>query len=420
MRRFALIAALAFAFAVFAQEQPPAAAAAKAWANAERRVLTGDIAEYTFTLQVGPGPYDVIGVHRIVRETSRGVPAHTQRGVLLAHGGIWDFRAAFLGRVHPIPVFLAENGIDVWGIDYRWTRVPAGADTSIMHDWGLAQHASDLGVALNTARHIRALTGSGFDRMFLLGWSLGGWVSYAYLNDDSQLPPGQQNVKAFIPVEIYLKTNVPSLKTAACQRQQLFEADLAAGNDANATGGLLALIGSLAATDPDGVSFLVPTLTNRQAGLLVGQATFALQGGLEPVPFYHLTGGVFDAFGDPAGLTYSNEADLFTFLQLSATYQPNRVYIDGEAATCEATDVPFDDHLADITVPVLYIGAGGGFGEHGVYTTTLLGSVDVSSLIVQKLAPELRLFDYGHGDLFLANDAQQEVWEPLLDWINAH
>ena len=420
MRRFLLIAALAFAPVVFAQQQPPAAAAAKAWAHAERRGLSGDIAEYTFTLQVGSGPYDAIGVHRVVRETSPGHPAHTSRGVLLAHGGIWNFRPAFLGRTHPLPVFLAENNIDVWGIDFRWTRVPAGANTSIMHNWGIELDASDLGVALNTARHIRALTGSGFDTLFLLGWSLGGDIGYVYLNAETQMPPGQRNVKGYIPVEVYLKTDVPALKAVGCQSQQNFEAQIAAGNDANAVGSLLAVLGFLAVADPNGVSFLDPSLTNRQAALLIGEATFALSGGLEPAPFYHLTGGTFDALGKPAGLTYSNETDLFNLEQLSSPYQSNREYADLEAAVCEQTDVPFDDHLGDIRVPVLYIGAGGGFGEYGVYNTTLLGSTDVSTLIVQKLAPEQRLFDYGHADLFLANDAQQEVWEPLLAWINTH
>ena len=420
MRRVLLIAALAFASALFAQQPPPAAAAAKAWESADRRVLSGDIAEYTFTLKIGAGPYDAIGVHRIVRETSPGIPAHTARGVLLAHGGIWNFRAAFLGRAHPLPVFLAENGVDVWGIDFRWTRVPAGADTTIMRTWGIERDASDLGVALNTARHIRALTGSGFDRLFLLGWSLGGEIGYVYLNAESQLPPGQRNVKGYIPVEIYLKTDVPALKAAACQGQQNFEAAIAAGNDADMTGGLVAALGFLAVADPNGVSFLDPSLTNRQAGLLFGEATYVLFGGLEPAPYYHFTGGVFDSSGVPAGLTYSNEADLFTLEQLSAPYQSNREFADFSAAICEQTDVPFDDHLGDITVPVLYIGAGGGFGEYGLYTTTLLGSTDVSSMVVQKLAPEQRPLDYGHADLFLANDAQQEVWEPLLSWINTH
>jgi hypothetical protein len=69
---------------------------------------------------------------------------------------------------------------------------------------------------------------------------------------------------------------------------------------------------------------------------------------------------------------------------------------------------------------VLYIGAGGGFGEYGVYTTTLLGSTDVTSLIVSKVPATQRLIDYGHADLFLANDAEELVWAPMLEWIQAH
>jgi hypothetical protein len=80
--------------------------------------------------------------------------------------------------------------------------------------------------------------------------------------------------------------------------------------------------------------------------------------------------------------------------------------------------VPYDDHLEDITVPVLYVGAGGGFGEFGVYTTTLLGSTDVTTHIVHTAAP--RVVDFGHADLFLAGDAQALVWQPLLTWLQAH
>lgn len=82
--------------------------------------------------------------------------------------------------------------------------------------------------------------------------------------------------------------------------------------------------------------------------------------------------------------------------------------------------MPWDDHLAEITVPVLYVGAAGGFGEAGVYTTTLLGSSDVSVLLVRVQPPELVIADYGHGDLFQAEDAETLVWEPLLTWLEAH
>lgn len=417
-KKWVVVAALALPSLVFAQ-QSPAVAAAQSYPAHERRALTADVAEYTFDVRVGEGEFDTIAIHRVVRESSPNVPAHTQRAVFLAAGDIWNFRAAFLTGGHPLPVFLAENGIDVWGIDYRWTRVPATADTTFMQSWGLEQDASDLGFAIGVARHARAMTGSGFGKLFLLGWSRGGQIGYAYLNRESQLAPGLRQVQGFIPVDTYLKTDDAQLRALACQRQQNTEATIAAGQTANPVGGLVSLLGTLAVTDPNGASILNPALTNRQAGLLVGEATFALQGGLEPAPFYHFTGGVFDANGTPAGLLYSNEADLFSFEQAAAPFQPNRELADADAATCESTDVLFDDHLGDITVPVFYIGAGGGFGAYGLYTTTLLGSTDVSSLVVNKVPSTQRLLDYGHADLFLANDAQALVWQPLLQWVNA-
>jgi hypothetical protein len=177
-------------------------------------------------------------------------------------------------------------------------------------------------------------------------------------------------------------------------------------------------IGNAAVADPNGPSAVVPGFNNRQAGLFVGEATFGLLGGLEPVPFYHFTGGTFDANGIPFGLLYSNEADLFHFETASAPYQPNRELADADTATCGQVDVAFDDHLSEITVPVLYVGAGGGFGEFGVYTTTLLGSTDVSTHIVTKVP--VRIADFGHADLFLANEAESLVWQPILDWVRAH
>jgi hypothetical protein len=412
LRRFVLIAL----FAVPALAQ-----------NYERRALTADVAEYTFTVRVGAGPYDEIGVHRVVKERSPNRPERTRTGVMLAHGDIWDFRAAFLTGAHPLPVFLAEQGVDVWGIDYRWTRVPGDlADYSFMSSWGLEQDARDLGVALAVARFARIFSGGGFDRLFLLGWSRGAQIGYAYLNAESQLPPFLRQVKGFVPVDIYLKTNVPELKAAACQREQNAETMIAAGTFVNASGALIATLGNLAVTDPNGSSILngppfnLPGYTNRQAGLLVGEATFSFLAPFEPAPFYHFTGGTFDETGKPAGLLYSHESDLFAFEQASAPVQPNRQLADADAVVCETHDVSFDDHLDDITVPVLYIGAGGGFGEYGVYTTTLLGSTDVTTLIVDKMPDTQRLLDYGHADLFLAHDAETLVWHPLLSWLRDH
>jgi hypothetical protein len=412
LRKLALLLALVLSFAAFA---------------GERRALTANVAEYTFTLRVGPGPYDEIGIHRVVKELAPNVPVRTKRAVFLAPGDIWNFRAAFLTGAHPLPVFLAENGIDVWGIDYRWTRLPGNlADYSFTDDWGLEQDARDVGVALATARFARAFSGNGLGKLFLLGWSRGGQIGYAYLDAETSIPPGLRQVRGYIPVDIYLKTDVPALKAAACQRWQNTEAAITAGSHVNASGALIAALGGLAAADPNGSSILngppfnLPGYTNRQAGLLVGEATFTFLAPFEPAPFYHFTGGTFDNTGKPSGLLYSTEPTLFTFETAASPVQPNRELADADQATCETQDVPFDDHLDDITVPVLYIGADGGFGQFGVYTTTLLGSTDRTTLIINKVPADQRLADYGHADLFLANDAQSLVWQPMLNWIRGH
>jgi hypothetical protein len=371
----------------------------------ERRVLAPNIAEYFFKVRVGSGPYDEIGVHRVVKESAPNRPVHARNAVFLTHGDIWNF----------------------WGIDFRWTLVPATVtDLTFMKTWGLEQDARDLGVAIGIARITRGLTGSGLGKIDLLGWSHGGETGYAYLDYETQLPSILRQVKGFIPVDIYVKTNVPQLQSFACQREANSEASIAAGTYANNSGGLIQALGIFAATDPNGSSILngppfnLPGYNNRQAGLLVGEATYLFLAGLAPAPSYHFTGGTFDAQGKPSGLLYSPEASLFGLEQGSAPFQPNQQLADADAAICGTTPVDFDDHLAQITVPILYMGAGGGFGELGIYTTTLLGSTDVTIHVVHKVPADQRAIDWGHADMFLGNDAQTLVWQPILDWVRSH
>ena len=394
----------------------------------ERRVLTGDVVEYTFDLILGSGPYDAVGMHRVVRETAPFQPARTGDSLLMVHGDIWGFRAAFL--VEParnLPVFLAQNGVDVWGIDQRWVRVPAGeTDFDFMAGWGFQHDIQDLYAALSVARGVRLFTGNGFDRMILLGWSRGGQVGYVYLNAETQVPPGLRNVDGFIPVDIYLKTDIPDRVEAACRRSDIQETAYAAGTFQNATGVLVQTIAFLATVDPAGASPIFPGLTNYQAALLTGEATFILQSPDEPVPFYHLAGGTFAAepapsgLPVPTGLLYSPETAWLAALTGASAFQPTRQLADAELVMCEEVDVPFDDHLAEIANPILYVGAGGGFGDSGVYTTTLLGSTDVTTHIVDLTPPAARLLDFGHSDLFLGTDAETLVWQPILTWLQAH
>ena len=397
--------------------------------NLQRRVLTGDVVEYTFDIRVGSGPYDVIGVHRVVRETAPFEPVRTDDSVLLLHGDIWGFQAAFLSdTARNLPVLLAQNGVDVWGFDQRWVRVPASAtDFTFLSGWGFDHDIQDLYVALSVARGVRLFSGNGFDRMHLLGWSRGGMIGYAYLNAETQVPGGLRNVEGFIPVDIYLKTDDEGFRQAACRRSVAQESAYAAGQYQNASGILVQTIAYLATVDPTGASPIFPGLTNYQAALLTGEATFIIfPPDQQNVPFYHFTGGTFAAepapsgLPVPTGLLYSPESTWLTLLGGAAPYQPARQLADAELLMCDEQDVSWDDHLAEITNPVLYVGAGGGFGEYGVYTTTLLGSTDVTTNLVDLQPDALRLFDFGHADLFIGTDAETLVWRPILEWIQAH
>src|SRR5262249_38949737 len=136
------------------------------------------------------------------------------------------------------------------------------------------------------------------------------------LNYETQLPSALRQVKGYIPVDIYLKTDVPQLQSFACQREANTRAAIAAGTYASNSGTLIQALGNLAVADPNGSSILNGppfnlSFNNRQAGLLVGEETFVFLAGLEPTPFYHFTGGTFDAQGKPSGLLYTNEQNLF-------------------------------------------------------------------------------------------------------------
>ena len=91
----------------------------------DRTVLGEDVVHYRFDVVVGPGKFDVIRLHRVVREKSPYQPIHTVGGVLLLPGSPNFFEAIFMAPLfsqatawdHSIAIFLAKNNVDVWGMD---------------------------------------------------------------------------------------------------------------------------------------------------------------------------------------------------------------------------------------------------------------------------------------------------------------
>jgi len=391
-------------------------------ASNDRQVITGDIVHYKYRLRVGCGPYDVIGLHRVVRERRPNQPARTNSSVFLIHGDWKDFEGCFLPGVnspgipmtHSFAVFLAQRDIDVWGIDQAWALVPEEVtDFSFMAGWGMDQHVKWAGTAVEVARIVRALTGNGYQKMNLLGYSGGSPIGLALINNEAVLPPAQRKINGFIGVDQGALTSDPAWGEAMCAFSGSYQALIDAGQYQDNI--VFRYLGIPAIQAPDDPSAVFPGLTNIQAALAFG-ATPLIPG----FPCHFLAGVFPDPAGLPTGLRYTN-VDYFLEFMATAPFYEAAVYERDEYKwTCPSGgDVPWDDHFAQVRVPVLYVMAGGGFGAFWQHTLDALGSCDKTRLRV-SLDPSNPLVDFGHIDLFLADAAPQVFWSPAAKWILRH
>lgn len=378
--------------------------------------LVDDIYESVYSVRTGKGQYDRIQVHRVVRE-DRGEPRETDKAVMLLHGDVWGFGGAFLGAGSPsssIGVYLARRGADVWGVDLAWTLVPKETtDFTFMKTWDMQHDIDGVGEALDLARNVRKRNSP----LPLLAWSRGGWIGYGLLNQESQLPCPRRRVSGFIPVDTYLKTNDAAVRSYACSGLAFTDGAIAAGNYVNSN--TLDQLGLLAESNPTGLSPFFPGATNYDASLLLGAAPFP-----SFTPYYHFVGGVFpqdDTTQTPAGLQYTDVPRWNAFLKAAGTHQSMTMIRDSVRITCQSgPSGPYDDHLSDIKVPVLYVAAAGGFETYGDYTLSLLGSRDIESHVVRLRPPGQEALDFAHVDLFYARDADDLVWRKIDRWLESH
>ena len=391
-----------------------------------RKQRTSRVAHYEFEVRVGNGLYDVIKIHRVVREQRPFKPAKTDGAVFMLHGAALNFKSIFLtpgtDDINPetsSAYYLASKNIDVWGMDFGWTMTPVETtDFSFMKDWGVDRDIDHTLIGLSAARLIRGLTGHGLDKMNLLGFSYGVVVAYGAAGRETQQHKLLRDVKGLVAVDQVMKYSDGDNESRQFVCNTAMEAKTSIDNGIYQTssGKTFAMFGNLATTSPDDTSPVIPSLTNLQAGLFVGTNTYLL--GNPPAPSWHFVSGTF-ANGVPIELNYTNMDRWFKLMKSLPPYQPQKTVYEARLCACnEGGDVAFDDHLNKISLPILYIGAGGAFGTLGEYTATLTESNDITSHIVTLNANTP--LDFGHGELFVANDADDLVWQKLHSWLIAH
>jgi hypothetical protein len=431
MQRFStafgvLVCAIIAGFAAFAQPgavpgQPISVFDQVVITHTERAEVLPGIAHYKFLATVGPGEYDKVMIHRIVREAQTGKPNPDSEAVMLLPGSPTYFIQLFVqplisevpARDRALAIYLAKNGIDVWGMDYGYYLVPMQTtDFEFMKGWGADKDTAHVHKALQFARLTRWTSGTSPGPIFLGGLSYGATLTYWAAAAEAHRPPFLRNVKGIIPMDMAVRLEDEALREAFCDLAAKRQERIDNGIYHSADGIGLRMIGNLAIEAPDEPSPLAPGFTNHQFGMVVGTS-----GG--PPLFWNFVGSERNPQGIATGFRFTEERLWFDILRNGPNYAPVQPGLDGETQFCTPTPTPHHNPLRHIRVPVLYIGGAGGFGRYGEYSVRLTGSRDTRSLIVQTLPDDDRNMDYGHLDLLSARDAETQVWKPMLDWIKA-
>ena len=399
------------------------AAAAPSWAW-QRTPVAGDLVHYQVTVPIGTAPNAALRLHRVVRERAPGVARRTSQVAVLLHGDFSTFVTNFLPTAgtpaSPAPGlarYLAEADVDVWGIDRRWALPGPTDDVTDFAQHGVAQMVDDTFLALAAVRAVRTVEGNRPARLPLVGFSHGAQLAYLVASIDAARPAWARQVGAVAALDFYgaIDPADAALRGFFCDSATFTDEVLAAGVT-DFSNEFFIDLGTLAATAPTAPSPFFANRDNRGALALVLGRTFRFA---PYSPWYHLLAPTVDADGAITGYAAVDEAAASAWLAGATAHQAARESGDFDRLLCGEGVMPIDAPLARIQVPVLYLGAAGGAGDLGVYTTTQLGSADVTAIVARRRPPGEEELDVGHADLLFAADAAALAWEPLRAWLVA-
>ncbi|HEU4536574.1 MAG TPA: hypothetical protein VFS00_20760, partial [Polyangiaceae bacterium] len=358
-------------------------------ASVARESLGGDVYHETFTFTLDARPNAKLRLHRVVREKAPWVPRATRGGAMLMHGDFSSFAGNFApsvnapGGAEGLAVWLAREGFDVWGLDRRWATTPADGDLSDFDAMSVAQELDDVGLALASARALRLASGAGADRLHLLGFSRGGYLAYAYAALEGARPAWQRHVKGLVPLDMWaeIAPDDAAARAATCETAA-FERDALAQGFVDSENGFFIELGQLALSAPEATSpfTFFGDVTNRGAFLITAAQTYSF---FFPTPRYHLAASAI-VDGAPTGLTESSETTIAQWFAHAVPHQSMRESAESDGAQCGDGQGPPGSDLSRISVPLFYVGAAGGYGTHGLYSTIRVASTDVSTLVVQR------------------------------------
>jgi len=344
-------------------------------------------------IQDGDDPLNRFTITRVVPD----IPPAFLRGSLVllpplgSNFGFYEFDESG-NYLESFAAFFAQRGIDVWGYSPRATGLPAdvcaATDCSAMADWGLETQVDDVTFIRDLIEQARPGT-----EVAVGGFSLGGAATLALIDAH---PTDYDAAIVWEGMTYSTDPLTNGYNTPFCEG---YEALLAAGVyfDGGSNQGVITAA-TLAQSDPDGPSPIVPGLTNHQA--LVFFLSVHQDAPNQPHPDYILAAGDVDLdrfyFADDERL-YAN---IFSAFNAGFANKEVRDLVCGLAGI----DTSFADNLGAFSGHVLVISHGTAFGLFTQELGSQMSAADVS---------EIRYEPFGHVDAMLSPFHRWWVERPI-------
>jgi pimeloyl-ACP methyl ester carboxylesterase len=389
------------------------------------------IIHYTWEMARPPhGPFDKIALHRFVYDGDSWRKRPHRDRVLLHLPGTWD--TAWKGITDPRfenHIFFANNGYDVYSLDYRTSYLPKRAyneltDISGTGLWTYGLFREDIKACVEKIKHV-----SNTKKIFLSGFSRGGTHLWIYASKY-----GKSDLKGLIGLDggAPFASFDPAKRTTAAYDAAVNAffaggADLLSGSttfdgftrmqfagaipDAKKHVGYATLndcMTSALTVTPTGVPITYynqygapPVAINTVADLQAYFYNFAWNYRVNPAPTGY---GILTNY-------YGGQMDKLILMQAEAGmtfYWPAIQNVE------RINDLDYADNVPGLKLPVIFFG--------GTLNCGYDSSRCVFSNPVYKCASSdvtvVLLTGFGHMDVMWGLNSQTRVKEPLLDWMN--
>ena len=391
-----------------------------------------DLRHYYYELARPPyGPFNKIGLHRIVAEEGKGKKSRDKRKVFFMIPGTYGAGDAGVTDENvEMNVYLANRGYDVYSIAFRTEQLPPmeyeqfeeyGIDISTTADWSYAVFRDDIKACVDKAKKL-----SKAKKVFMGGFSRGVTFVLYY---------AAKYWKKDLRGLIGLDGSIPSVRTPNPARQLTEEEYLAAVEDFKENGTWLSEISQYERTQfaakvpyaprTIGYESLEDDLLNSWAYPIGGDPPpgFEIETVSDMVAYevaYTYGGNLsryFYEYPGGDGETYMDLDVLVKIKSASTRHWPSgRQSLESRQIGAYGDRCPFldlDDQIWQVDLPIIYFESelfcGGGWCIPTGDEEYRVASTDITINYVEG---------FGHFDIMWGTHSLEKVHEPLLEWMN--